>query len=33
MMRNYMLDLRGLNRMRPWNVALRDYLDAADFQI
>jgi dTDP-4-dehydrorhamnose reductase len=33
MMRNYMLDLRGLNRMRPWNVALRDYLDAADFRI
>jgi len=32
MMRNYMLDLRGMNRMRPWQVALREYLAAADFQ-
>ena len=28
MMRNFMLDLHGLNRMRPWRVALRDYLQA-----
>ena len=27
MMRNLMLDLHGLNRMRPWRVALRDYLE------
>jgi dTDP-4-dehydrorhamnose reductase len=27
MMRNYMLDLRGMNRMRPWQVALREYLE------
>jgi dTDP-4-dehydrorhamnose reductase len=33
MMRNYMLDLRGLNRMRPWDVALRDYLQAAEFRL
>lgn len=33
MMRNYMLDLRGLNRMRPWQIALRDYLNAAGFAI
>ncbi|GAC1668243.1 MAG: dTDP-4-dehydrorhamnose reductase [Candidatus Limnocylindrales bacterium] len=33
MMRNYMLELRGLNRMRPWRDALREYLEAADFQI
>ena len=26
MMRNYMLELRGMNRMRPWKDALRDYL-------
>jgi dTDP-4-dehydrorhamnose reductase len=26
MMRNLMLDLHGLNRMRPWQEALRDYL-------
>jgi dTDP-4-dehydrorhamnose reductase len=26
MMRNYMLDLRGLNRMRHWREALADYL-------
>ncbi|HEY3383827.1 MAG TPA: SDR family oxidoreductase [Vicinamibacterales bacterium] len=26
-MRNYMLDLHGLNRMRAWQVALREYLD------
>jgi dTDP-4-dehydrorhamnose reductase len=25
-MRNYMLGLRGLDRMRPWQLALRDYL-------
>jgi len=30
-MRNYMLDLHGLNRMRPWDVALREYLDSAHF--
>ena len=30
-MRNYMLDLHGLNLMRPWDVALREYLDTADF--
>ena len=33
MMRNYMLDLRGLNRMRPWNVALREYLENSRFAI
>jgi dTDP-4-dehydrorhamnose reductase len=33
MMRNYMLDLRGLNRMRPWQAALRDYLSQADLGI
>jgi dTDP-4-dehydrorhamnose reductase len=33
MMRNYMLDLRDLNRMRPWDVALRDYLKVAEFQL
>jgi dTDP-4-dehydrorhamnose reductase len=33
MMRNYMLDLRGLNRMRPWDVALGNYLEDAEFQI
>lgn len=27
MMRNLMLDLHGLNRMRPWRIALRDYID------
>ena len=27
-MRNYMLDLHGLNRMRPWRVALTEYLDS-----
>jgi dTDP-4-dehydrorhamnose reductase len=32
-MRNYMLDLRGMNRMRPWQVALRDYLEDARFSI
>ena len=26
-MRNLMLDLHGLNRMRPWRIALRDYID------
>ena len=33
MMRNYMLDLRGINRMRPWPIALRDYLTASDFKL
>jgi dTDP-4-dehydrorhamnose reductase len=33
MMRNYMLELRGMNRMRPWREALREYLTVADFQI
>ena len=33
MMRNYMLELRGMNRMRPWREALRDYLEDADFTI
>ena len=33
MMRNYMLDLRGLNRMRLWKVALREYLDEASFDL
>lgn len=33
MMRNYMLDLRGMNRMRPWREALREYLKVADFHI
>jgi dTDP-4-dehydrorhamnose reductase len=28
MMRNLMLELRGLDRMRPWRVALRDYMDS-----
>jgi dTDP-4-dehydrorhamnose reductase len=32
-MRNYMLDLRGMNRMRPWQVALREYLENAKFAI
>ena len=32
-MRNYHLDLRGMNRMRPWRDALHDYLRAADFDI
>ena len=30
-MRNYMLELHGLNLMRPWNVALREYLDSDEF--
>jgi dTDP-4-dehydrorhamnose reductase len=30
-MRNYMLELHGINLMRPWSVALADYLDTADF--
>ena len=30
MMRNYMLDLREMNRMRDWRIALREYLDRAD---
>ena len=29
-MRNYQLDLRGLNRMRPWREALAAYLDSLD---
>lgn len=33
MMRNYMLELHGLNLMRPWQVALRDYLDHAGFDL
>ena len=33
MMRNYMLDLRGMNRMRPWQVALREYRVNARFAI
>lgn len=33
MMRNYMLELRGLNRMRPWREALHEYLEVADFSI
>jgi dTDP-4-dehydrorhamnose reductase len=33
MMRNYMLELRGMNRMRPWREALRAYLKIADFRI
>jgi dTDP-4-dehydrorhamnose reductase len=32
-MRNYMLELRGMNRMRPWREALRDYLSVAHFDI
>jgi dTDP-4-dehydrorhamnose reductase len=33
MMRNYMLDLRGMNRMRLWQTALREYLSVADFRL
>jgi dTDP-4-dehydrorhamnose reductase len=33
MMRNYMLELRGMNRMRPWREALREYLQTADFRL
>jgi dTDP-4-dehydrorhamnose reductase len=33
MMRNYKLDLRGLNRMRPWREALYAYLDEARFDL
>jgi dTDP-4-dehydrorhamnose reductase len=33
MMRNYMLELRGMNRMRPWREALREYLETADFRL
>lgn len=29
MMRNLMLELRGLDRMRPWQVALRSYLETS----
>lgn len=32
MMRNYMLELRGMNRMRPWREALGEYLRSADFR-
>jgi dTDP-4-dehydrorhamnose reductase len=33
MMRNYALQLRGLNLMRPWPEALRAYLDQAAFNL
>ncbi|MBI2775667.1 MAG: SDR family oxidoreductase [Chloroflexi bacterium] len=33
MMRNYMLDLRGMNRMRPWRDALGEYLAVAGFRV
>ena len=33
MMRNYMLELRGMNRMRPWREALHEYLKIADFPV
>lgn len=33
MMRNYMLELRGMNRMRPWREALDDYLSVAGFRV
>jgi dTDP-4-dehydrorhamnose reductase len=33
MMRNYMLELRDMNRMRPWREALGEYLRAADFRL
>jgi dTDP-4-dehydrorhamnose reductase len=33
MLRNYMLELRGMNRMRPWREALREYLTVADFRV
>lgn len=33
MMRNYMLDLRGMNRMRPWRDALAEYLAVAGFRV
>lgn len=33
MMRNYVLELRGLNLMRPWPEALRAYLDQAGFDL
>ncbi len=33
MMRNYVLELRDLNLMRPWRVALRAYLDQAGFKL
>ena len=32
-MRNYMLDLRGLNRMRPWRDALKEYLAVSRFDV
>ena len=33
MMRNYKLQLRGLNQMRPWRDALRAYLEQAAFDV
>jgi dTDP-4-dehydrorhamnose reductase len=33
MMRNFALQLRGLNLMRPWPEALRAYLDQAGFEL
>ena len=33
MIRNYMLDLRGMNRMRPWRTALREYLAVTDYRL
>lgn len=30
-MRNYMLELRGINTMRPWRTALGEYLEDAKF--
>jgi dTDP-4-dehydrorhamnose reductase len=33
MMRNFALQLRGLNQMRPWSDALRAYLDQAGFTL
>jgi dTDP-4-dehydrorhamnose reductase len=33
MLRNHALDLRGLNMMRPWQEALRAYLDGAAFEL
>ena len=33
MMRNYMLELRGLNRMRPWREALTEYLMSTGFRV
>lgn len=33
MMRNLMLDLHGLNLMRPWQDSLREYLERADVAV